>query len=55
VGGHKARCYIIRQEGLNGYDGKPDNGQIFMGKTLKIVSDIISGNTEKYKAANNGA
>ncbi|RME97440.1 MAG: hypothetical protein D6768_19640 [Chloroflexi bacterium] len=40
--------YHVGGEDYFSNDGRLPNGQSFMDKTLEIVTDIISGNTQKY-------
>ena len=41
--------YHVGGEDYFSNDGKLPNGQTFMEKTLEIVSDVLTGNTDKYK------
>jgi hypothetical protein len=41
--------YHVGGEDYFSEDGKLPNGQTFMDKTLEIVVDVLTGNTEKYK------
>jgi hypothetical protein len=44
--------YHVGGEDYFSEDGKLPNGQTFMDKTLEIVFDVVTGNTEKYKNGN---